>query len=181
MVSSSGGSKSSSHSTSHSASRTARASPAKAASTQKKGKATGANPKLAAAVAAIHIHRFDAKRGVTYCNMAVNAYAQKLGYKGFKGLTANQMYAKMSAPGSGWHKATAAQAMAAAKKGGLTVAGWSSKGHGHIAAVIGEFSSGVPAIAQAGGYTRNGQTINNTFGYGSIKQTRANPTYFVHD
>ena len=144
-------------------------------------KAQGVNPKLAAAVKASNIHKYDAKKGVTYCNQAVNAYAQKLGYKGFQGLNANSMYAKMSKPGSGWTRATAAQAMAAAKAGKLTVAGWTGKVHGHIAAVIGEFSPGVPAIAQAGGHTKNGQTVNNTFEYGSIKQTRANPTYFVHD
>jgi hypothetical protein len=144
-------------------------------------KATGANPKLAAAVKAINIHKYDAKKGVTYCNMAVNAYAKQLGYKGFQGLNANSMFSKMSKPNSGWHKASAAEAIAAAKAGKLTVAGWTGKVHGHVAAVIGEYSSGVPAIAQAGGHTKKGVNVNNTFEYGSIKQTRANPTYFVHD
>lgn len=139
------------------------------------------NPKLAQAVKAINIHKYDAKKGVTYCNMAVNAYAKRLGYKGFEGLMANGMVSMMSKPGTGWRKATAAQAIDAAKKGQLTVAGWKGTAHGHISAVIGEYKPGVPAIAQAGGYTRNGKTVNNTFEYGSITQTRANPTYFVHD
>jgi hypothetical protein len=141
----------------------------------------GANPKLAAAVKAIDIHRFDAKKGTTYCNMAANAYAKQLGYKGLEGLNANQIYAKLSKPGSGFHKATAEEAIAAAQKGDLVLAGWTGKAHGHVAAVIGEYAPGVPAIAQAGGSTKNGRTVNNTFEYGPITRTRANPTYFVRD
>lgn len=153
------------------------------ATTKTAKKAYGANPRLAKAVKSIGIKQnYHARNKTTYCNQAVNAYASKLGYKGFKGLNANQMYSKMSKPGSGWHKATAAEAIAAAKAGKLTVAGWTGKVHGHVAAVIGEYSQGVPAIAQAGGHvTKTGKTVDNTFEYGSIKQTRANPSYFVHD
>ncbi len=145
-------------------------------------KAPGVNPKLAAAVKAINISQYRAKNKTTYCNQAVNAYAQKLGYKNFKGLNANQMYAQMSKPGSGWRKATAAEAMAAARQGKLSVAGWTGKVHGHVAAVIGEYAKGVPAIAQAGGHvTKAGKTVDNTFEYGSINRTRKDPSYFVHD
>ncbi|MFO0598032.1 MAG: hypothetical protein U0228_22210 [Myxococcaceae bacterium] len=153
----------------------------KTTKTQQKVKAYGANPKLAKAVKSINIHKYDAKNKKTFCNMAVDAYAKKLGYKGFSGLTANQMVAKMGKPGSGWHKVSAAEAIKAAKAGKLTVAGWTGKVHGHVAAVIGEYSPGKAAIAQAGGYTKNGKTVNNTFEYGSIDRTRANPSYYVHD
>jgi hypothetical protein len=150
---------------------------------ERTGPASGANPKLAAAVKAIDIHKYDATPGTTYCNMAVNAYAKQLGYNGFEGKNANTMVAQMSKPGSGWHKATTEEAIAAAKKGELVVGGWSSKGHGHVVAVIGEYAPGVPAIAQAGGHTdkATGRTINNTFEYGPITQTRPNPTFFVRD
>jgi poly-gamma-glutamate capsule biosynthesis protein CapA/YwtB (metallophosphatase superfamily) len=143
--------------------------------------AKGVNPKLAAAVKAINIHKYDAKNGTTYCNMAANAYAKQLGYKGLEGLNANQINAKLKQPGSGFHKATAAEAMAAAKKGDLVLASWTGKAHGHVSMVLGEYAPGVPAIAQAGGSTKNGRTVNNTFEYGPITRTRANPTYFVRD
>jgi len=144
-------------------------------------KAAGANPALAKAVKSINISQYRAKNGTTYCNRAANAYAKKLGYNGFQGLTANQINAKMSKPGSGWRKATADEAMAAAAKGKLTVASWTGKAHGHISAVIGEYAKGVPAIAQAGGHVKNGKTVDNTFEYGPITRTRANPKYFVPD
>lgn len=144
-------------------------------------KAAGANPTLANAVKSINISQYRAKNGVTYCNLAANAYAKKLGYNGFQGLTAKQINAKISKPGSGWRKATADEAMAAAAKGKLTVASWTGKAHGHISAVIGEYAKGVPAIAQAGGHVKNGKTVDNTFEYGPITRTRANPTYFVRD
>ncbi len=144
--------------------------------------ANGANPKLAAAVKSIHISQYHARGKTTYCNQAFKAYAAKLGYKGFGGEVANQMYKQMDAPGSGWKRVDATEAMAAAKDGKLVAASWyndkpragrpDGKAPGHIAAVIGEYSPGVPAIAQAG---------IKTFEYGPITASRKNPTYFVRE
>lgn len=144
--------------------------------------AAGANPTLARAVRSIDIQRFRARGHTTFCNQAVNAYAHKLGYRGFNGLVANQMYKKMAAPGSGWKRVSADEAIAAAKQGKLVCAAWynsrnqagrpDGKAPGHVAAVIGEYAPGVPGIAQAG---------RQTFEWGPITATRKNPTYFVRE
>ncbi len=143
-------------------------------------KANGANPKLAKMVKSINIQRFAKKGKTTFCNQAFNAYAAKHGFKGFNGLVANQMFTKMNTPGNGWKKVSAQEAIAAAKQGKLVAAGWynntpqkgrpDGKRPGHIAAVIGEYSPGVPGIAQAG---------TKTFEWGSVNLSRKNPTYFV--
>ena len=143
-------------------------------------KANGANPKLAKMVKSIHIQRFAKKGKTTFCNQAFNAYAGKHGFKGFNGLVANQMFTKMNTPGNGWKNVSAQEAIAAAKQGKLVAAGWynntpqkgrpDGKRPGLIAAVIGEWSPGVPGIAQAG---------TKTFEWGSVNLSRKNPTYFV--
>lgn len=143
-------------------------------------RATGANPKLAAMVKSIRIQRFAKKGNTTFCNQAFNAYAAKHGFKGFQGLVANQMFKKMQAPGSGWKQVSAQEAIKAAKQGKLVAAAWynnkpqagrpDGKRPGHIAAVIGEYSPGVPGIAQAG---------TKTFEWGPVTASRKNPTYFV--
>jgi hypothetical protein len=142
--------------------------------------AAGANSTLARAVKSLDIQRFHARGHTTFCNQAFNAYAHKLGYKGMDGLVANQMFKKMSAPGSGWKRVSADEAIKAAKDGKLVAAAWynsrnmpgrpDGKAPGHVAAVIGEYSPGVPGIAQAG---------RKTFEWGPITATRKNPTYFV--
>lgn len=143
-------------------------------------KANGANPKLAKMVKDIRIQRFAKKGSTTFCNQAFNAYAAKHGFKGFNGLVANQMFKKMQAPGSGWKQVSAQDAIKAAKQGKLVAAAWynntpqagrpDGKRPGHIAAVIGEYSPGVPGIAQAG---------TKTFEWGPVTASRKNPTYFV--
>lgn len=144
--------------------------------------ARGANPKLAAAVKSINIQQYHARGRTTFCNQAFNAYAKKMGYRGMEGLVANQMYTKMNAPGSGWKKVSAQEAIQAAKDGKLVAASWynsrsmagrpDGKAPGHVAAVIGEYAPGVPGIAQAG---------RNTFEWGPVTASRKNPTYFVRE
>ena len=146
--------------------------------TAKKG--AGPTRSLAAKVRSINISRFHARGKTTFCNQAFQAYAAKFGVK-MSGV-ANQMNKAMAKPGSGWHKTTAAGAIAAAKAGKLVAASWynnkpmkgrpDGKAPGHIAMVVGEYAKGVPGIAQAG---------RKTFEWGSINSTRKNPTYFVHD
>ena len=186
MTSSSSSSKSSSsthsHSTTHTTSHSTTKSKATSKTTTKANpkKAYGANPKLAKVVKSVHIQQYKAKGKTTFCNQAFNAIAKKMGVKNLGGLIANQMFKKMSAPGSGWKKVNAAGAIAAAKAGKLVAAGWynntprkgrpDGKAPGHIAAVIGEWSKGVPGIAQAGTTTRE---------WMSVEKTRKNPTYFV--
>jgi hypothetical protein len=159
------------------------APPAKAASAGKLTKAVGANPKLAKVVKSINIKQYKmAKNGTTFCNYAFNDIAKKMGYTGMKGLVANQMFKKMSDPASGWKKINKDEAITKAKQGKLVAAGWynnkpakkrpDGKAPGHIAAVIGEWSKGVPGIAQAGVITKE---------WMSIEKTRPNPTYFVHE
>lgn len=166
------------HATRATQQRSTRATRAGAATRTKK--ANGANPKLAKMVKSINIQRFAKKGKTTFCNQAFNAYAAKHGFKGFNGLVANQMFTKMNTPGNGWKKVSAQEAIAAAKQGKLVAAGWynntpqkgrpDGKRPGHIAAVIGEYSPGVPGIAQAG---------TKTFEWGSVNLSRKNPTYFV--
>ncbi len=155
---------------------------AKPAATTKK---TGVrNTNLQSVVKSVNIQRFSAKGKTTFCNQAVHAIASKLGYKGFGGLVANQMISKMGTPGSGFRKVSAQDAINAAKQGKLVVAGKTNntpragrpdgKAPGHVAVVTGEFSPGVPGIAQAG---------RKTFGWGSVNQGfgKTAPSYFVKD
>jgi len=133
-------------------------------------------------VKSINIQKYAKKGHTTFCNQAFNAYAGKLGYKGFQGKVANQMFTAMKAGKDGWHQVSAKEAMAAAKAGKLVAAGWynnkpqagrpDGKRPGHIAAVIGEYSPGVPGIAQAG---------TKTFEWGPVTASRKNPTYFVRN
>ncbi|HEY1107259.1 MAG TPA: hypothetical protein VGE76_01465, partial [Opitutaceae bacterium] len=69
-----------------------------------------------------------------------------------------------------------------AQQGRLVAAAWynntpragrpDGKAPGHIAAVIGEHSPGVPGIAQAG---------TRTYEWGPVTASRRNPTYFVRE
>jgi hypothetical protein len=143
-------------------------------------KAIGANPKLAKIVKSINIQQYRKRGSTTFCNQAFNAIARKMGVKNMGGLVANQMFKKMAKPGSGWKKVSAADAIKFAKAGKLVAAAWynnkpragrpDGRAPGHIAAVIGEWSKGVPGIAQAGSVTKE---------WMSVKGTRPNPTYFV--
>ncbi|MFO0598891.1 MAG: hypothetical protein U0228_26525 [Myxococcaceae bacterium] len=114
---------------------------------------------------------------VTHCNQAADKYAVQFGYKGFQDkhgnpMVANDMFRKMNAPGSGWKKVSAAEAIQAAKDGKLCFAAVAANGHGHIAAVTGEWAPGVPGISQAG------SPPNFEFGTWRRKET---PTYFVRE
>jgi hypothetical protein len=138
--------------------------------------------KLHSVVKSINIQRFKAKGRTTFCNQAVHAMASKLGYKGFKGLVANQMMKKMQKAGSGFKQISAQEAIRLAKQGKMVVAALynnkpranrpDGKAPGHIALVTGEYSPGVPGIAQAGRKTFEWGPVNQGFG-------RAQPTYFV--
>lgn len=169
----------------------AAASPKKATATAPTAKPTATtkktgvrNTNLQSVVKSVNIQRFSAKGKTTFCNQAVHAIASKLGYKGFGGLVANQMISKMGTPGSGFRKVSAQDAINAAKQGKLVVAGKTNntpragrpdgKAPGHVAVVTGEFSPGVPGIAQAG---------RKTFGWGSVNQGfgKTAPSYFVKD
>ncbi len=147
----------------------------------------GMNPELAKRVKALGLNTDKSlqptgKRGTksrtTHCNQAFNKYAKQFGYTGFmnkKGepMLANDMFKKMSAPGSGWRAVSAKEAIQAAKDGKLAVASAINKGgHGHVAAITGEFSPGVPGISQAGG---------SNFEFGTWQSRSEKPTYFVRD
>jgi hypothetical protein len=113
--------------------------------------------------------------GATHCNQAADKYARGFGYKGLEDkngnpMMANDMFKKMNAPGSGWKKLTAQEAIDAAKNGKMVFAAVQGNPHGHIAAVTGEWSPGVPGVSQAG------SPPNFEFGKWRRKET---PTYFV--
>ena len=115
--------------------------------------------------------------GATHCNQAANKYANGFGYHGFEDkrgspMVANDMFKKMNAPGSGWKKVTAQEAIAAANEGKLAFAAVKGEPHGHIAAVTGEYAPGVPGISQAGSPPN--------FEFGQWRRKEA-PTYFVRE
>jgi hypothetical protein len=141
----------------------------------------GMNPQLAQKVRAIGLTTDKSLQPtrnptVTHCNQAADKYAAQFGYTGLRGksgdpMMANDMFKKMNAPGSGWRKVSAQEAIAAAKDGKLVFAACASKsGHGHIAAVTGEWAPGVPGVSQAG------SPPNFEFGQWRRRET---PTYFV--
>lgn len=144
----------------------------------------GRNEKLFAMVG--NIQRFKAEGVKTFCNLAFNVYAAKFGFREFvhagerKDFIANEMFLAMSA-GNGWKKVTAQEAIAAAQEGKLVAAGWynrnrgtgrDGKSPGHIAMVLGEYSPGVPGIAQAG---------RKTFSWGPVTENTRPATYFVYE
>ena len=142
------------------------------------------NAKLHGVVKSVNIQRFRAQGRTTFCNQAVHAIASKLGYRGFGGLVANQMFKKMSAPGSGFRRVSAQEAFQLARQGKLVIAAKynntpragrpDGRAPGHVAVVTGAFSAGVPGIAQAG---------RKTFAWGPVTQGfgRTPPTYFVRN
>jgi len=139
----------------------------------------GMSPKLADKVRGMGLTTDPAlqpKNGVTHCNQAADKYAREFGYRGLEGkngapMLANDMYAKMNAPGSGWKKVSAQGAIDAAKDGKMVFAAVQGHPHGHIAAVTGEWAPGVPGVSQAG------SPPNFEFG----KWRREAPTYFVKE
>lgn len=140
------------------------------------------NARLHQTVRSVNIQRFRAQGRTTFCNQAVHAIASKLGYRGFGGLVANQMYTKMNSPGSGFRRVSAQEAIRMAQQGKLVVAAWynntpragrpDGRAPGHVAVVTGEYRPGVPGIAQAGRRTFEWGPVSQGFG---SKQ----PTYFV--
>jgi hypothetical protein len=105
----------------------------------------------------VRIQRFARRGRTTSCNQAFNAYAARHGFRGFEGMVANQMFKAMKA-GNGWRQVSAPEAIRMAQQGKL------------VAAVIGEYTPGVPGIAQAG---------VRTFEWGPVTASWARPTSFV--
>ncbi len=140
----------------------------------------GMSPKLAEKVRGMGLTTdpgLQPKNGATHCNQAADKYAREFGYKGLEDkhgnpMMASDMFKKMNAPGSGWKKLSAQEAIAAAKSGKMVFAAVAAQPHGHIAAVTGEWAPGVPGVSQAG------SVPNFEFGKWRRKET---PTYFVHE
>jgi hypothetical protein len=128
----------------------------------------GANPALLKVAKSINIAQYKKDKNGTHCNAAFNAISKKLGYSFPKGvIVANQMVKHMEAGKDGWKKVSKDEAIQAAKAGKHVAAGWyndtpapasakrpDNRKPGHIATVIGEYSPGVPGIAQAGSENR---------------------------
>lgn len=103
----------------------------------------------------------DGSLKTTYCNFAVWKVAHAVGYTGFDcpdgPIMANQMVAVMR-KGDPWYRVDASVAQAAARTGGLVVAGHEYKDHGHVAVVSpegglvysGKWKMDVPTVCNIG-------------------------------
>lgn len=88
------------------------------------------------------------KNGVTYCNEAVNYVAERMGYKKFRGLFANEIYDALQTNGD-WHDVTPEASQYHANSGALVVAAWKNpEGHGHVCIVC----PGVGEMSETWGY-----------------------------
>lgn len=147
----------------------------------------GANALSYNLVLSIDIQRYKRDENFTYCNKAFAAYAAARGHPEFKGKLANQIYEHFTKPGSGWQRVSAAEAIVLAQQGEfvagahlnqLSAKRWGparairpdGRAPGHVAIVLGEYSPGVPGIAQAG---------DQTFEWGPVTRSDVPLDYFV--
>jgi len=118
----------------------------------------------------------------TKCNFGVQQICEAIGYYGFKGKTANQIYSLLIVD-SGWIRSRAAVCMDKLKKGkAIAIAAYEDEPHGHVAMMYpGDFgesgkweSQDVPLVANIG--KKNGVMFAN-YAFGQ------EPAYFYrsHD
>ena len=104
------------------------------------------------------VERFKPEEdGTTYCNIGVNHIATGMGYKGFAGLLANAMVAKMASDAD-FSPVPAEEAKRLADMGEMVVAGQKGSPHGHVAVVMpgrdlvqsGKWGKKAPVVANVG-------------------------------
>lgn len=96
----------------------------------------------------------QAKDGFTYCNMAVQLICKHMGYDGFEGLLANQIYEKCDTE---FKKVDPKWAAEFAATGGVAIAAVRGSPHGHVAVVYpgpttysNKWKQEVPLVANVG-------------------------------
>lgn len=77
------------------------------------------------------IEQFKPQGETTYCNMALNYIAEKMGYQGFRGLLANEIVAKLQ-DDPDFAPISAEQVSKLARAGNFIVAGAFGQPHGHV-------------------------------------------------
>lgn len=111
------------------------------------------------------------KDGKTFCNLAVNYIAMRMGYGGFQTLMANQITDLISSS-LDWIKIDSEVAQYHANNGGFVIAAWKNpEGHGHVVVVRpGEFASStkwksdkVPKVINIGKDVSIGKGANYAF------------------
>lgn len=122
---------------------------------------------------------FQPLNSVTFCNQAVSYVAERMGYKKFLGLQANDIFDLVSKEDD-WLKINPEVAQAHANSGALVIAAWKNPGgHGHVATVRpGEFAASakwktdrVPKVLNIGKDVFIGKGANYAFS--------ETPSYFV--
>ena len=122
---------------------------------------------------------FSPQEGTTFCNVAVNYIAQRVGYEALQGKIANEIVDFLAASRD-WLKIEPDVAQYHANNGGLVIAGWKNlAGHGHVAVVRpGEFATSaklksdkVPKVLNIGTTIALDKGANYAFG--------EMPNYFV--
>lgn len=89
------------------------------------------------------------KAGVTHCNEAVNYVCERMGYKKFRGLLANEIFDQLQTNGD-WHDVTPEASQYHANSGALVVVAWKNPagGHGHVCVVC----PGIAEKSESWGY-----------------------------
>ncbi|MBI4395867.1 MAG: hypothetical protein HY548_02145 [Elusimicrobia bacterium] len=112
---------------------------------------------------------FKPRQGMTFCNQAVQAVSERMGYKKFKSLLANRMVALMRSS-SEWVRIPIDEAQSYANEGHLVVAGQQDQPHGHVVVVrpgVAEISrkwgGPVPKVINVGADNFIGKGLNWAF------------------
>ena len=112
---------------------------------------------IAAQNAAMANHAWaQSQNGTTYCNFATLSVGRATGVplSSLRG-SANDVFKKLAAPGSGYHRVTAEQAQSLADDDQFVVAAEPHAGHGHVATVRPEGVPGDPHPAGSGPLVAN--------------------------
>lgn len=116
------------------------------------------------------VKKYTPDGDVTYCNSAVNFICVELGYKGFRGLVANEMVDVMR-KSPDFALVTPDDAQKLANDGRLVIAGIKEDEHGHVAVCYpggevtrsGKWRENAPLIANVG---KTNGVFNANWGFG---------------
>jgi hypothetical protein len=112
---------------------------------------------------------FQPRDGMTFCNQGVWYVVEKFGYRGFSGLTANQMIDVMRSS-LDWRPLPMEEAQNHANQGSVVVAGLQDHPHGHVCVVrpghpgtSGKWGRPVPKVANIGAQNFIARGVNYVF------------------
>lgn len=80
-------------------------------------------------------YRIKDTAAMTYCNQTVQMIAEKLGFKKFNMMLANQMIEYMRSHPAEWGKVELPEAQDLANRGFLLIAGQQAEPHGHVVVI----------------------------------------------